>query len=261
MLYNIDHGGRDNTSIKGRWNKLSKVIKKNNPDILFILEAWTWTRKELNEFAKKNSFQYSFMSKSNTKHNLALLSNLKPKKINFNKQGFHHSIIHAVFDINKKLKNLHIFQIHLSPIAEDIRIKEAKKILQKVKKLDNYIIIGDFNSLSPEDKYNERLLIKQLQKEGIKKFGERKLEKKVISKFLSNRAIDLHKKFINDNKIYYSVPTKMCTDKDHFAKIRLDYAFTSENIFQQVKNIKIIKNKLTNHASDHYPLIIEFKKG
>ena len=82
LLYNIDHGGKKNNNLKTRWSKLTKVIKKINPDIVIILEAWGWRKNyELKEFSQKCNFKYHYLSKSNTKHNIGLISNIKPKKV------------------------------------------------------------------------------------------------------------------------------------------------------------------------------------
>ncbi|MDD2807308.1 MAG: endonuclease/exonuclease/phosphatase family protein [Patescibacteria group bacterium] len=252
LLYNIDHGGRTKNNPRGRWPKITRVIKEINPDVAIILEAWSWQQQDLADFAKKTSFKYKFLAKSNTKHNLALLSKTKPKKISSTNKGFHHSVIEANFE-NK----LEIFGVHLSPKKETIRIDEAEKIINQIGHQKRAIILGDFNSLSPQDNYNDKKLLKKFQEKNITKFGSQSIEKKVIKKILKSGLIDITKKFHHGATVYYSVPTDICTDVDHATKLRLDYAFVTPELAKQIKDAKIIKNKLTNHSSDHFPLIVE----
>lgn len=252
LLYNIDHGGKVGKNLKARWPKLIKTIKSIDADIVIILEAWGWSQnKEMKDFAKKSSFKYFSLSKSNTKHHIGLISNIKPKKIIKYKKDFWHSVLQANFE------DFTIFGIHLNHNTESKRLLEAKRIIDFANKSNNPIILGDFNSLSPQDNYNNKRLLAQLNKKNIIKFGKEKLEKRVIKKFLDAGLIDIYKKQHSDKTIHYSVPTKICTDIDHLTKLRLDYAFVGKSIAKSVKKTSLIKNKLTNYSSDHFPLILE----
>ena len=60
----------------------------------------------------------------------------------------------------------------------------------------------------------------------------------------------------------YTVPTGLIAvheDQTHF-RCRLDYIFISEPLKKCLKNFSVLKNKLTDQASDHYPVIIELEK-
>lgn len=252
LLYNIDHGGRTKTNPRGRWPKIKRVIKEINPDVAILLEAWGWEQSDLSDFAKSNSFKYCFLSKSNTKHNLALLSKIKSQKITSTNHGVHHSIIESKFP-----GGLEIFGVHLSPKQESIRLGEAEKIIGKMKRKKLAIVLGDFNSLSPQDNYNDQKLLKKFQEKNIIKFGSKKIEKRVIKKMLRSGLIDITKKFHSGKSVYYSVPTAICTDVDHATKLRLDYAFVTPALAEKITRAEVIKNKLTNSASDHFPLVIE----
>ena len=39
----------------------------------------------------------------------------------------------------------------------------------------------------------------------------------------------------------------------------VDYIFVSDFLKNKVKNYAVIKNKMTEKASDHYPVVIELK--
>lgn len=257
MLYNLDHGGREGNNLYARWPALIKTIKSINPDIAVLLECWNWKeKKQFKKFVKKLSYPYYYFSPSNTKHHIGLIAKIKPAKIKKYRENFHHSVLQAHF--NQPL-DFNILGIHLSPTTENIRLKEAGRIIKLAKTNRPAIIIGDFNSLSPLDGYNERKLIGQFQKNNISKFGKNKLEKRVIAKMLKSGLIDIYKAQHQGKKLYYSVPSQCCQDRDHAAKMRLDYAFIDKSLIKTVTASKIIKNRLTNKSSDHYPLLLELK--
>ncbi len=255
MLYNIDHGGREGRDLRARWFKLLKVIKKVNPDIIIILEAWGWRQtKELRDFSQQAGFKYYSLSQSNTKHHLAVMSKIKPEKINKYQSGFHHSVLAVKF---KDPISFTILGIHLSPKTESIRLREIKNIIKLAQQHQPVIMLGDFNSLSPQDNYDNKRLLAIFQKNKIFKFGRDKLETRVIREILAAGLIDITKKYYSGKTIQYSVPTKICTDSEHLTKLRLDYAFISRSLVPLVKKSSFIKSQLTHHSSDHFPLVLE----
>ncbi len=255
LSYNIDHGGLEGKNKKYRWPKIIHAVKQENPDILVILEAWGWRKnKELKTFAKKTGYKYFFISKSNTLHNIALLSRIAPKKVIFYKKGFHHSLVWAYF--NHKNHQFALLGVHLSPVNEKIRFREGKKIIHVAKKYPNSVIIGDFNSLSPNDQYNKIKLIRLFRKNNIIKFGNKRIETRVMKKFFQSGFVDAVKLF-SKKGIPYTVPTKKPTDEKHIARLRFDYALVSKPLISSMSGTKEIKNQYTDTASDHYPILLE----
>jgi len=257
MLYNLDHGGRKGNNLYARWPALIKTIKSINPDIAVLLECWDWEeKKQFKKFAEKLGYPYYYFSSSNTKHHIGLVAKIKPAKIKKYRKNFHHSVLQAHFD---QPLDFNIFGVHLSPKTEAARLEEAKRIIKLAESNQPAIVIGDFNSLSPLDGYNEKKLIGQFQKNNISKFGKNKLEKRAIAKILKAGLIDIYKIQHQDKKLHYSVPSQYCQDCDHAAKMRLDYAFIDKSLIKIVTASKIIKNRLTDKSSDHYPLVLELK--
>lgn len=255
LSYNIDHGGREGKNPKRRWPKIIRAVKQESPDILVILEAWGWRKnKELAMFAKKTCYKYFFLSQSNTLHYIALLSNIRPKNIICHTKGFHHSCIHAYFE--SKSCQFALLGVHLSPANEEIRLREAKKVIRFAKKYPNCVIIGDFNSLAPNDPYNKIKLIKLFRKNNITKFGSKRIETRVMKKFFQSGFIDAVKLFSNKG-IRYTVPTKKRADEKYVARLRYDYALASKTMILNIRGAKEIKNQYTNTASDHYPILLE----
>ena len=116
--------------------------------------------------------------------------------------------------------------------------------------------MGDFNSLSPLDKYDDAKILASMKQVGIGKFGRGKLRKEVIQKVMDAGFIDTIKEF--SKTFEYSVPTMYCKDKNHFADLRLDYLFITRPLVDSLKNARIIRTEETNQLSDHFPLLAEF---
>ena len=239
---------------RGRWSQIINFLNTIAPDIIILLEAWNWDDGDLREFGEQTGLSYYFLNRSNTQHHLALLSRVQPTKIESIREGFHHSVLRARFECIGE-PPLELFGLHLNPVDEDSRLLEAREILGLTADRDA-LLVGDFNSLATADEYNETNLLNLLREQGIKKFGTDKLQKKVIEEFLKAGYIDIIKKF-HPYGLEYSVPTAVCTDVNHATRLRLDYALATPAMAALVKNASIIRNELTDAASDHFPLLLD----
>ena len=135
---------------------------------------------------------------------------------------------------------------------------ELKEIFCHLNKKSKSIIIGDFNSLSYSDVDDYKSLLNSFQLRKIKKFGINVINFDVIKYLENNNFVDSLKIL---NKPYeFSVPTPFNQDLSHSEKIRIDYAFLSSNLIDDISNFEIIKNDLTDSASDHYPILLKIKR-
>lgn len=250
--YNILGGG------KTRLDSISKVITEINPDICGLLEAVEWQNdiKHYKDIANNLGYSFFNLGVANSKYNIAIFSKvlLTIKTI---KKGIQHVVLEASVE-SGPFKDLHIFFVHLSPISEDNRLLEIEELLKYIEKLSEVIIIGDFNSLSPHDPYNQEELLKIFKENKVTKYGTQILRFDVIKKIESSGLADAA------NYLNYpftaSTPTPSNQDINHIANIRIDYAFLTKNILQHLKNIEIFKNNIADEASDHYPLFIDLLK-
>lgn len=248
--YNILKGGED------RIDLIIKGIKKEKFNICGILEAVGWHNNQeyFSKKFKEIGFDYFYLAKANTKYNIVVVSKL-PLKIEI----INDNVKHVAIKASMEEKNLDIFFVHLSPVSEEERLNEIEIILNKIKEEKEVLILGDLNSLSPDDAYNKQALIDFFSQHQIKKYGDNDIETKVIDKLQHEDFIDIFKLFNKD--FIASVPTLSNTDQNHAIPLRIDYAFVRGNsLIKKIASCKIIKNKVFNQASDHYPLILEIKK-
>ncbi len=239
-----------------RFEKIINFVKKENPDVLGLSELNDWDKNDfsrLKEFQERTKLSNVSFCVSKSGYHLALFSKFKIQQPTTNNADFRNGEVTGNLEINGK--NIFVILTHLNPGTEDERLDEIKIILQQIKDKENVILMGDMNSLSPHDDY-EDFVLDEIKKRKITKFGENKLRRDVITKVESFGFVDLVKIF--SSNFEFSVPSPITPEKDklmhHFTKLRLDYIFVKR---LSPNFAKIIRDKETDLLSDHYPVVAE----
>jgi len=251
-----------------RFFAVKKIIKSLNPDFLFIGEGDFNPRCKIKgekvkiiDYKKEFGFPYFYYSKPDktSRKGEVILSKISFKVKNFSKGDYsneNYTDLKCFFKLNKKEILVEI--IHPYPtIPEKEKANFVKKILKGKK--ENYLLLGDFNALSPDDKYEKENLFKLFSLMAKNKMSAWKnvhdsSKSLMIKEVLKSGLKDTFKE--KNKKQEITLPTKNYSPfKNKKAGIRLDYIFCSKN-FEVLKS-KIIKNKLTDIASDHYPIYAE----
>lgn len=260
VLYNILNGFcNDNPPFKLNTNRLKnflRIIKKQNPDVLILTEAYFWP------FAKKVNFTNlsgifedlynQYISLAYKYFRWAPIIFSKYSIINFDTSMSKNRFNYLRTNIKVANKKLMIDVFHPHP---DTTEKQKTNFLKSILKNsgNRYIIAGDFNALSPDDNYDNKNLIK-----GYKSFMKRKGKPKVndmlkcltLKTLLKENLIDTFKTK-NPFKTDFTMPTNL-RSKNKDSAIRIDYILCSKNF--KVIDSGIIKDKLTEKISDHYPI-------
>lgn len=242
-----------------RLDRIINFINQETPDILGLSELYDWDKddhKKLKYFLSKAYFKYQVFATSKYNRPVGLFSIYPIKQYKIVRKVFQTPLIKAKIRlVNNKFTT--IILTHLRAKNEDLRLKEIDIIFKNISLKEPTVLMGDLNSLSLEDNYKERLLLKKAANIGLTKFGTIHLRRDVISRILKFGLIDTVKLF--SKKFEYSVPTTYNKDKAHFAKLRLDYMFVTKKLLPKVKRSVIIRNQTTNQLSDHYPIVLELK--
>ena len=249
--YNIYEGGYAGI------DRIMAVVKEEAPDILTLNEANSFSHennKLLYEFAHECGYPYYDLAISGQEdYHVALLSKYPWESIQHITPLTRACII-AIFNTN--IGQLAVCGLHLSPHQEYTRLPEIEHILTAASLYENRILMGDFNSLSPNDDYTENF-IRAFNEKQIRKFTENgKLEHRVISHIGERGYRDCGHEF-HCEKVY-TAPTKVTIDSAH-SNMRLDYIFVSESIMPHINDYRVIKNEVTDHASDHCPVCIKIE--
>ena len=239
---------------KNRIKLCQKIIKEENPDILCLTEACFAAPNPFNikmDYQKLFGYKHVFFVSRKRQWGNMILSRY-PLGCAFSNSNATFIGLNAEFRF--KDKPLFIDVIHPSPQIRDAeRIKNISQMLNKEKLTGNYILTGDFNSLSNEDNYHNQEIKDYLGKIVLKQETLRALLDKKFIKFLLKQGLkDVMKK--HDDS--FTIPTDYM-DTVKGCPLRLDYFFVSKKV--KILNARVIKNPITEHASDHYPLVMEIE--
>lgn len=257
MNYNILHGFHNiNPPFQLEEKRLEaakKIISKENPDILILTEACYGGPNPFNinmDYKKIFNYLYGYFGKwGENEWGNFLLSKypIQCKTIPFGER----TALRSRISIDNKKIYLDIIHPH-PKWTEDKKIELTKPILKKIK--EPYFLIGDFNSISDEDFYDRKTLIKGYMK--FDKTPTQSVDKILERKFIPYiKSVGLKDTFDKSSR-NYTVPTGIY-GKGKSSAMRMDFIFASPEI--KSLETKVIKNKLTEYASDHYPIIGRYK--
>ena len=262
ITYNIWNGfdwGKDTK----RHKRFIDWVKEQSPDVFALQELCGYTEEKLREDAASWGHPYSVLLK--TKGYPVGLTSRKPIELKERLlEGLWHGMLHAeTFGID-------FFVVHLSPADYAFREREAAIISEKIKAIENdhYIVLGDFNALSPMDadlNSRKETLLERYRKSDAKNEKHNNLRDEewdysVMATFLALPTIDVgHRNMKGADR--YSFPTPILigsyyNDRAHIGRSfqRIDYLMVSPALARQCQGSKVIHNDDTDGLSDHYPV-------
>jgi exodeoxyribonuclease III len=261
LSYNILYGGQDRHG--SRLPKILDAISHINADCALIQEANRFDENLfsiLGSSARALGFDHAAMSAADDidglgGYSVATFSRNEFRAIDTFHGKFRNAALQTVIDTD--LGQISICNIHLTPGSEDDRLRELAVVLDAQRKYDFKIIAGDFNSLSPEDHYDADMIAQFNQTQKRKFTRTNRLRVEVISRVLDEGMIDVARALGKSHEL--TVPTKMAVDAAHKTPLRIDYVFASQKLVPYIGQFGVEKNALTDHASDHYPIVFEIK--
>ncbi len=269
ITYNIWNGydwGNDEV----RRANLVEWIKEQNPSIVGLQELCKYSSEKLQEDAKNWGHNYSVLLKESG-YSVGLTSEFPIEIKEEILEGMHHGALHCVTG------GIDIFVIHLSPSSYKKRREEAKIIIRKLNKIaennPRYIVMGDFNALSPfdADLYKNNILLNRLRKSNADKpesgnLVDNELDFAVLSKFLSFPLIDVCQKYTNGIAERGSFPARSLgkinneTDEELISRLnRIDYILVSPALAKKCIAAEVYNKEPNWYLSDHYPVGAEFE--
>lgn len=260
MTYNILNGFcGDHPPYKMQPEKMDaavKVITKEDPDILVLTEAYFWP------FAKKNKLnnirklfkeiynEYTTLAFGYFRWAPVILSKYPIKLIDtsFSQRNF--TYFRAHLEINKKIVVIDAFHPH-PETSEQQKVDFLKPILDNKHAI--HILVGDLNALSPHDIYDRQKLVRGYES-FMKEKGKSKVEDMLtcltLKSILKEGFVDSFN-IKNNQHTEFTMPTNL-RSKNKDSAVRIDYILHRDTI--KTISSKIIKDELTEKASDHYPL-------
>jgi len=277
ISYNVYWGMRqDSTENK---SKFAEWIRQQNPDILALQEMNGFTAQNP-EFAPKGSnpnnlqklaesygHPYVFIVREpapdgSISFPVAITSKYPIVNVTRVVENASHGFLTA------EIEGHHFVVTHFHPFSSEKRGYEIDQILATIKSKspDNkWLFMGDLNSVSPLDKsaYNDNKLRDFIREDRKKRPHNKNLGKDdELDYSIQQRILDFG--FVDALKIFYpqfiaTAPTKMFYDQSK-DPLRYDYLYVSENMKKDVVKCEVIKDAFTDVYSDHYPVLLIYKK-
>lgn len=281
ISYNVYWGMKQDTTQNKA--KFAEWIRQQDPDIIAFQEMNEFSQesadlkelqnkkcsslKNLERFAESYGHSYAFIVREPfTDGTISFPVAITSKYPIVNVQRVVENCIHGF--LVAEIGGHNFIITHLHPFSAAKRTKEVDQILAVVesKPADaKWLFMGDLNSVSPLDKsgYDDNLL-RDFIKEDRKKRPQNKnlgpddeLDYSIQQKILNFGFVDAFK--VSHPQFESSAPTKMFYDQSKHP-LRYDYLYVSKNMKKDIIKCEIIKDDFTDIYSDHYPVMLIFKK-
>lgn len=240
MVYNLGFNVEEHVS------SAIKIIKNESPDLLVLIEAkWLVNHKAIQDFSAKLDFPYFYLAKSyNSSNRVALFSKFRLENVS-DVPGMKNAVVIAT--VGSDLGDLSIAGVHLASNTEDTRLTEIDRIISLQKSNQNKIILGDLNSVSPENIVKNRSLS-----------GTNKLEIRYdVVESIRNAGYQ-DTALVSKRENIPTVPVTQDGDVTYY-DLRLDYIFLSNSLVNRLVDYRVIVNELTKACSDHYPVVVRLE--
>ncbi|WP_186755224.1 endonuclease/exonuclease/phosphatase family protein [Echinicola salinicaeni] len=267
ISYNIWNGfdwGKD----LERKGEMVQWVRSQNPDILALQELCGYTHEQLLSDAKKWGHNYAEILKTSG-YPVGITSKYPIEVKERILENMHHGALHC------KVADIDFMVIHFSPSDYKRRQVESKIIREKLSDLDEnqkkYIVLGDFNALSPfdGDTYKTKASLLDARRksdaanENNSNLIDGEFEYGVIGSLLGYPLIDISQRFTSEWDDRISFPTQVFEKQKGEGRseksVRIDYILVSPYLATKCEKAKVLNGEATYYLSDHYPVMAEFK--
>lgn len=261
LTYNTLFAGRDGSDDRRAQAQIG-LINDVKPDVFLMQEAKrfdtngnTW----LYALEKAIGMRGFLAVAPRTGQNLAIFIRepLHVERFDVDGAHFHHATATLQVKLPDSDKCITFVSAHLCPNGPEGRRREAACLARQAAPDNLTLVTGDFNSASPHDPEPEdwpalaphhraRYLADDLT--GI--------DRSVLTHLEAAGWVDLGLQL--DPLKVPTVPTAAYRDVE-FATMRCDYLLASKALAQHARTYQVIRNVVTDAASDHYPVMATFK--
>jgi exodeoxyribonuclease-3 len=260
ISYNILEGMKLDTTT-GKSNFVNWV-KKMDPDILALQEVTNFTQTSLEKMAEQYGHRYAVLLIEGEKFPVAITSKypiLNVQKVSDNMdRGF----------ISATINGYNIVSVHLTPFDYRKRAQEIDLMLAHIlaqPSRQNWILMGDFNTLSPLDSahYSDGRMVANYQAyekkyAPILKLADGKIDYSVIEKVHTAGFTDVLKK-VHPEFLKTVHPKRFEPKTGTDVSSRIDFIFVSRNLVKKIGTSRVLMDEFTDNYSDHYPVLFELK--
>lgn len=261
LTYNTLFAGRDGAVDARAQAQLDLVNEVRCPDVFLMQEARGFEANGsawLYDMENRLGMRGFLAVAPRTGQNVAIFIRppLRPLAFEADSAHFHHALAILKVEMPGVKAPITFISTHLCPHSPDVRRREAAYLAAQAEPERLTLLAGDFNSASPHDPEPEdwatlaphhraRYLADDL----------RGIDRSVLAYLETAGWVDLG--YQMDANQTPTVPTPAYRDAE-FATMRCDYMLTSAALARKAKHYEVLKNPITDSASDHYPLFARF---
>lgn len=255
LSYNILEGMVKDTT-KGKIHFV-EWVKALDPDVVALQECNKFTQKTLEALALSWGHPYAVILKENG-YPTGLTSRYPIANIRKVNESMTHGFIMA------RIAQYNFVVLHLNPHKYPKRRAEIAQVLKNIeleKDKKNWLIMGDFNSVSPLDK-------ERLAKGGYLERAKAAAAKRpVLENLVDGKEIDFNVQQqilsagFTDAGLTWDKRQAAQSGKSAIAtNSRIDYIYLSKDLAKKIITCHFIYDDFTAVSSDHKPILLELKK-
>ncbi|MGN6562358.1 MAG: endonuclease/exonuclease/phosphatase family protein [Thermomicrobiales bacterium] len=239
LSYNILNGGEE------RLPAIAAIVKREQPDAVALIEANSranaaWLADELG--------MTMLFGEANCPYHIAWLSRLPIQRSENYRRPILAKTLFAI-EVVWEGRPLRLFATHLASSHEaHPPVVEMPVILDVLRAFTDQpqLLVGDFNALRPGDPTGT-------PPSGVVKWGDAATAapRAAIQLLLDAGYTDCYR-MLHPQQPGYTYPTDL-------PWMRLDYAFASPRLAARLHACEIITGEQAVHASDHFPIAVEFR--
>lgn len=261
LNYNVLEGFEQKQERKAAF---TRWVKKIDPAIVSYQELNGFKHVSLDSFSRGYGHPYSILLRE---HGYPVGLSSKYPLENIERVQIDEYVGYVYAKVNHLY---HVYVVHLDPFKAPNRLRQINFILAKAAALppgEPILIMGDFNNISPIDSlaYADTARLHRaiaMRQDGfeLQNMRDSAYDYSVIEAMNAAGFYDSYQ--LNDKGFIATYPTKGYRHKQSYwgGPSRIDYIWLNSTARKQVVRFGILKNKITDQLSDHYPLLIKLKE-
>lgn len=253
ISYNVYNYFESEAARKARFVTWAKT---QEADVIAYQELVNVSGEELKALGKSIGHPYTALAKEKG-YSVGISSKYPITDVKRVMEGMHHGFMTA------KIEDLNFVVVHLSPFKHEKRRAEVALItdsLQRWAITKKILIMGDMNSLAASDSmsYNrhDRLtpMLKSDSSSNLSNTNNGQLDYEIPAYLIQRGFIDTWS--MKPKGFNFSYPSLVFGPVPEASKERIDYIFISPDLQKNATKPIIVKDAMTDHLSDHYPVSI-----
>lgn len=259
MTYNTLFAGFDGVDDRRRHDQF-RVITEVDPDVLLLQEAKGYLAGGaalLYDTERALSMRGFVAEAAVTGQNTAIFikHELTPFAFEPDAVRFHHAAAVLRFAAPGFDRPMTAISVHLCPNGPHVRRREASYLINYADPEALVLVAGDFNSVSPDDPEPEGIddLPARFRARYVDETG--RTERSTLAALKQAGYVDVGSVFGDRTP---TVPGAGFTDTE-FVPFRSDFILTTSALAERAAGYRVIRTPMADGASDHYPVVVEFR--